>query len=161
MSVVVRRYEGADRYSVITLWDDVFPGSMGHNDPAASIDRKCAVGDGLFFVAEKNAKVVGTVMAGYDGHRGWLYSLAVATTQQRQGIGSMLVRYVENVLSDLGCPKVNLQVRSQNSSVVAFYRSIGYDAEERISMGKLLAAQASGVDRGEPCDEPKSRSPRF
>ncbi|QDT03849.1 Acetyltransferase YpeA [Rubripirellula lacrimiformis] len=117
----------------------MFPDSTGHNDPAESIDRKCKEGDGLFFVAEQDGTVVGMVMAGYDGHRGWIYSLAVAPTQQRRGIGSMLVRHVERMLGELGCPKVNLQVRTRNSSVVAFYHSMGFDCEDRISMGKLLS----------------------
>ncbi|WP_345319716.1 GNAT family acetyltransferase [Novipirellula rosea] len=150
----MRRYEPADRDYVISLWDDVFPDSTGHNDAAASIDRKCNVGDGLFFVAEKNATVVGTIIAGYDGHRGWIYSLAVDPTQRRKGIGSMLVQHVEQTLSELGCPKVNLQVRSQNSSIVTFYHAIGYDTEERISMGKLMA----GTQRGEPDDARESPS---
>ncbi len=85
-------------------------------------------------------------MAGYDGHRGWIYSLAVAETQQRRGVGSRLVQHAEQALGDLGCPKVNLQVRSSNSSVVEFYRSLGYDAEERISMGKRLSVKPSAAD---------------
>ncbi|QDV42155.1 Acetyltransferase YpeA [Stieleria neptunia] len=94
-------------------------------------------------------------MAGYDGHRGWIYSLAVTPTQQRRGIGSTLIRHAEQALSNLDCPKINLQVRSQNDEVVAFYGSLGYDTEQRISMGKRLASHAK---IGEPDDarEPPS-----
>ena len=138
MPLHVRHFEGADRYDVIALWRAAFPGSTGHNDPATAIDRKCQFNDGLFFVADLDAKVVGTVMAGYDGHRGWIYSLAVDPAQRRQGIGTELIRHAERALADLGCAKVNLQVRSSNASVVAFYRSLGFAIEERISMGRLL-----------------------
>lgn len=155
MSILVRHYESGDRDAVISLWNDVFPNSTGHNAPATSLQRKCDEDDGLFFVAELDATVVGTVMAGYDGHRGWIYSLAVTPTQQRRGIGSTLMRHAEETLSNLGCPKINLQVRAQNDSIVAFYRSLGYGTEERISMGKRLA---STVDLGEPAEARESQS---
>ena len=93
----------------------------------------------MFFVAADDTdSVVGTVIAGYDGHRGWIYSLAVDPSQQRRGIGSALVKQAEVALERLGCPKLNLQVRSDNASVIKFYQSLGYDTEDRISMGKLL-----------------------
>ncbi|MFT5092281.1 MAG: ribosomal protein S18 acetylase RimI-like enzyme [Porticoccaceae bacterium] len=123
---------------VVALWNEVFPGSTGHNDLGESIDRKVAANDGLFFVALDGDAVVGTVLAGYDGHRGWLYSLAVSPDCQRCGIGTKLVRHAEEVLAQRGCPKLNLQVRADNAAVVAFYESLGYQSEERISMGKLL-----------------------
>ncbi|TWU43635.1 Acetyltransferase YpeA [Rubripirellula tenax] len=154
MPIHVRHYEPSDRDDVISLWDDVFPDSTGHNDPAASIQRKYDADDGLFFVAELDATVIGTVVAGYDGHRGWIYSLAVTPTQQRRGIGSTLIRHAEQALSNLDCPKINLQVRSQNDAVVAFYGSLGYDTEQRISMGKRLASHAKS---GETSDAPESR----
>jgi len=77
-------------------------------------------------------------MAGYDGHRGWLYAIAVHPEQQRNGIGAKLVFHAEAVLGKLGCRKVNLQMRRGNHQVSAFYRGLGYAAEDRISMGKLL-----------------------
>jgi len=134
----VRNYAPTDRNQVVALWNDVFPGSTGHNDPEESIDRKVAVDDGLFFVALDGDVIVGTALAGYDGHRGWLYSLAVSPDCQRCGIGTKLVRHAEQVLAQRGCPKLNLQVRADNAAVVAFYESLGYQSEERISMGKLL-----------------------
>ncbi len=77
-------------------------------------------------------------MAGYDGHRGWLYAIAVHPEQQRNGIGAKLVLHAEAVLGKLGCRKINLQMRRENHQVSAFYRGLGYAAEDRISMGKLL-----------------------
>jgi ribosomal protein S18 acetylase RimI-like enzyme len=134
----VRNYESSDCAEVIALWDAVFPGSTGHNDPKASIDRKVAADDGLFFVAADGDSIVGTVLAGYDGHRGWLYSVAVAPDRRRDGIGSQLIRHAEQALAQRGCPKLNIQVRADNAAVVAFYESLGFQIEERISMGKLI-----------------------
>ena len=133
----VREYHSADHDAVVSLWDCVFPNSTGHNEPRGAIERKVAADDGLFFVAADVGAIIGTVLAGYDGHRGWLYSLAVAPDWRRCGIASQLVRHAEQALSQLGCPKLNLQVRADNSEVVAFYKSLGFHAEERISMGKL------------------------
>ncbi len=134
--VNVREYADDDRESVVALLNSVFPDSSGHNDPNQSIDRKTAHQDRLFLVAEQDSQVVGTVMAGYDGHRGWLYSLAVDPSHRRQGIGTLLVRHAEQRLITLGCPKLNLQVRKENDAVVAFYASIGFVMEDRISLGK-------------------------
>ncbi|MEW4486960.1 GNAT family acetyltransferase [Thalassoglobus sp. JC818] len=143
MSVEIRNYRSTDRSAVVSLWNEVFPNSTGHNDPEASIDRKCEHDDGLFFVAQDTGEIVGTAMGGYDGHRGWIYSLAVLPTRQRQGIGRLLIQHTEVALAKLGCPKVNLQVRSDNGEVVAFYQSLGYETEQRVSMGKRIDEAAS------------------
>lgn len=135
--MLIREYAAEDRVAVIDLWLTVFPHSTGHNDPGASIDRKLEAGDGLFFIAIEDGSIAGTVMAGYDGHRGWLYSIAVSPASRRRGIGSRLVRYAESELTSRGCPKVNLQVIADNREVVAFYKSLGFQVEERISMGKV------------------------
>ena len=82
--------------------------------------------------------MVGTVIAGYDGVRGWVYHLAVDPSKRRRGIGRSLMQAVEVRLLRLGCPKLNLQVRAGNSSVVAFYRALGYAVEDRVSFGKRL-----------------------
>jgi ribosomal protein S18 acetylase RimI-like enzyme len=82
--------------------------------------------------------VVGTTMAGYDGHRGWIYSVAVAPSHRRQGIASRLVVHAERALIGKGCVKINLQIMEGNESVAAFYSELGYAVEKRISMGKRL-----------------------
>jgi ribosomal protein S18 acetylase RimI-like enzyme len=82
--------------------------------------------------------LVGAVIAGFDGVRGWIYHLAVAPESRRRGIATQLVRAAEAGLRKLGCPKVNIQVRATNGEVVAFYRSLGYVVEERVSMGRRL-----------------------
>ena len=127
------------RDQVILLWKEVFGYEADHNAPRLIIDKKLEFRDGLFFIALKNNAVVGTIMAGYDGHRGWIYSIAVSPNYQKQGIGSSLLSFAERKLSELGCMKINLQIMAGNEAVENFYRANGYQTEKRISMGKRLA----------------------
>src|SRR5690349_5955991 len=113
--MLIRPYADGDEPAVVRLWREVLSDAAPHNDPATAIRNKVAVGDGLFFVAEVGGAVVGTVMGGYDGHRGWVYSVAVSTAHRQRGIGSALVRRLEAALGERGCLKVNLQVRSSNA----------------------------------------------
>jgi ribosomal protein S18 acetylase RimI-like enzyme len=133
-----RPYLESDEATVAKLWREVFPGAPAWNVPAADIERKLTVQRELFLVATVGSEVVGTAMGGYDGHRGWVYYVAVRPSYRRQGIGTALMERVEAELARLGCPKVNLQVRASNEGVVSFYRKLGYEIEERISMGKRL-----------------------
>jgi ribosomal protein S18 acetylase RimI-like enzyme len=126
------------RNPVIALWKDVFGYKDARNRPEFVIDQKIAVSDGLFFVALQRDLVVGTVMAGYDGHRGWIYSLAVHPKYREKGIGSDLLAHAEGRLSSRGCVKINLQIVHDNKAVQRFYQANGYAAENRISMGKQL-----------------------
>ena len=126
------------REQVIGLWGKTFGYGTARNAPALVIDKKLAIDDGLFFVGIRNGEVIGTVMAGYDGHRGWIYSLAVLSIYQKQGIGSALLSHAERMLSALGCMKINLQVLEGNDAVAKFYIPNGYTIEKRISMGKEL-----------------------
>lgn len=126
------------RNGVINLWNEVFSYQEVHNAPALLIDKKLAMNDRLFFVAEAGDSIVGTVMAGYDGHRGWLYSLAVAKEARSHGVGSALVSASEDALADLGCVKVNLQIRQGNEGVQAFYHALGFTTEPNVSMGKRI-----------------------
>jgi ribosomal protein S18 acetylase RimI-like enzyme len=134
----VRPYEDPDELAVIALWSEVLPPNAPHNDPATSIRKKLAVERDLFLVAEVEGAVVGTVMGGYDGHRGWVYSVAVKPHHRRQGIGAALIRRLETALAERGCLKVNLQVRASNAEVIAFYEKLGYGVEQLFSMGKRL-----------------------
>jgi ribosomal protein S18 acetylase RimI-like enzyme len=128
------------RESVVALWASVFGYGSARNRPALVINKKVSAQDGLFFVAEDPSGVaVGSIMGGYDGHRGWIYSLAVAPPQRGGGIGRALVARAESELAGLGCVKINLQILQGNAGVVGFYESLGYSAEPRISMGKSLS----------------------
>jgi hypothetical protein len=138
----IRLYMAADEGEVAALWNEVLPDSAPHNEPRGSIRRKLAFDRDLFFVAVEGGGVVGTAMGGYDGHRGWLYSVAVSPQCRGRGIGSALVRQVEAALKRRGCLKINLQVVTANAGVVDFYEKLGFKVEERISMGKRLYEQA-------------------
>lgn len=126
------------RKQVVELWQDVFGYEAEHNRPKLAIDKKIGAGDGLLFVAVNEQTVVGTVMAGYDGHRGWIYSIAVLAAHQKKGIGLALLTFAEEKLSSLGCMKINLQIMDGNDGVQRFYQANGYLVEKRISMGKRL-----------------------
>lgn len=130
------------RLSVMQLWETVFGYETAHNTPSLAIDKKLAVSDGLFFVALAGDEVVGTVLAGYDGHRGWLYSVAVHPVHRRKGLGANLVRHAEGALTARGCMKINLQIVSANENVKTFYESLGYSVEPRISMGKKIESNS-------------------
>jgi ribosomal protein S18 acetylase RimI-like enzyme len=126
------------RKQVVALWQDVFDYGAAHNSPDLVIDKKMAAEDGLFLVAISRQTVVGTVMTGYDGHRGWIYSVAVLPTHRKKGIGSALLAFAERRLSSLDCVKINLQIMAGNEVVQRFYQANGYSTEKRISMGKRL-----------------------
>jgi ribosomal protein S18 acetylase RimI-like enzyme len=133
----IRPFQVADTNAVVALWSNVFGYPQPRNAPENVIRQKMSVQPELFFVAVLDGIPVGTVMGGYDGHRGWVYSLAVRPEVRRQGIGSALMRHVEHELTRRGCPKINLQVVASNAATVAFYSKLGYVVEERISMGKV------------------------
>lgn len=137
----VRTYHDGDRQALIDLWQRVFPDDPSHNDPSQVISAKRTV-DNLIFVALEEDSIVGAVMAGYDGHRGWLYAVAVDHPHRRHGIARHLVAHALDDLRQLGCIKVNLQIRSDNAQVVAFYESLGFCIEDRISMGLNLRQPA-------------------
>jgi len=133
----IRSFQAADETAVIALWQQcglVRP----WNDPHKDIQRKLAVRPDLFLVGELEGRVVACVMAGYEGHRGWLNYLAVAPEHQRRGLARAIVAEAERLLKAAGCPKINLQVRTSNTGVLEFYRRIGYAVDDVVSLGKRL-----------------------
>ena len=138
--ISIRPYDPEDEKAVIQLWDKVFPNSPPHNNPVRDIKTKRSVQPDLFIVAIQQDQLVGTAMAGFDGHRGWVYYLGVDPDFRRQGIGTALMRRVENKLEALDCPKLNLQIRADNQEVQEFYEKLGYSSEDRVSMGRKLNA---------------------
>ena len=139
-SIEIRAYTASDQDNVIDLWRSVFPDAPPHNDPALDIQRKLVAQPDLFLVALHGEDLVGTCMGGFDGHRGWVYFVAVRLEFRRQGVASHLMRELEARLLDLGCPKLNLQVRESTPEAVLFYERLGYSIEKRTSMGKLLSS---------------------
>jgi len=133
----IRLFSEDDRRQVVRLWKTLFADDPPHNDPDQVITAKLKVDEQLFIAMDKGT-LLGTIMAGYDGHRGWLYSVAVDPQQQKTGIGRKLVEHALASLHEHGCLKVNLQIRSGNSEVIAFYKKLGFEIEERVSMGRMI-----------------------
>ena len=138
MDIVIRKYKSSDKKSIIRLWKEIFNPIDFHNKPEIAINMKIKHSDNLLFVAEKDKQLVGTVITGFDGHRGWIYSLAVSPKYRRRGIGTLLLKKAVNELEILGCLKVNLQINGDESDVVNFYKKLGFNVEDRISMGLKL-----------------------
>ena len=133
----VRPFDTADEAAVVRLWTDcglVVP----WNDPSRDIQRKLKVQPEMLLVGCLDGLVIATVMAGYDGHRGWINYLAVHPDHQREGIGRRMMKEAENRLRAAGCPKINLQVRRSNAAVIEFYERIGFKRDDVVSLGKRL-----------------------
>jgi len=137
----IRSFRESDRSSVIELWSSCDL-TRPWNDPDKDISRKLRVQPELFFVGEVGGKLVASAMAGYDGHRGSVFYLAVSPDCQGQGLGRMLMGKIEATLEAMGCPKVNIVVRSSNEAVLAFYRRLDYSIDEVVSIGKRLIPDA-------------------
>lgn len=134
----IRRYEASDFDGIEALWSEAFPNDPPWNRAETAVPAKLAFQRDLLLVAVDGHEVIGSIMAGYDGHRGWLYSVAVLEKNRRSGAGTALVRQAEQALLALGCGKVNLQVRTTNDAVVRFYERLGYTVEDRVSLGRRL-----------------------
>jgi len=134
----IRAFRSEDGDELCALWGRVFPDDPPWNAPQVMLANKLRMQPELLLVGELEGAIVCAVMAGFDGVRGWIYHLAVLPEQRRRGLATQLVRVAEQRLLALGCPKVNLQVRVTNEAVVRFYRSLGYEVEERVSMGRRL-----------------------
>ena len=137
--ITIRPFEdsAAERSSVIELWhrcDLVVP----WNDPEKDIQTKLATQPELFLVGLSKRKVLATAMGGYDGHRGWVYYLAVSPERQGQGLGRRMMIELQRRLKAMGCPKLNLQVRTRNAKVIQYYEHIGFEVDEVVSLGRRL-----------------------
>ena len=134
----IRIYRERDREQVLALWQEC---DLIHpkNDPQKDLDRKKGFGEELFLVIEEREKIIGTVMGGYDGHRGIINYLGVPPSFRGQGLGKLLLQAVEQKLKDLGCPQVNLLVWSNNSEVLKFYKKTQYsEANDIVLLRKRL-----------------------
>jgi len=141
MELVIRTFENADEAAVVALWRAAGL-TRPWNDPHADIARKRTVQPELFLVGELAGEIVASAMAGYDGHRGSLYYLAVSPAQQRRGYARAIMADVERRLEALGCPKLNLMVRRDNTAALGFYARLGYDEQAVVTVGKRLIVDA-------------------
>jgi len=135
--LIIRPFQPEDSDAVIDLW---FRCGLVRptNDPRKDIDRKRKVRGDLFLVGLLGERIVASVMVGYEGHRGWINYLAVCPLHQKRGFGRGMMAEAEKLLRVEGCPKINLQVRTSNTEVLAFYRAIGFIQDEVVSFGKRL-----------------------
>jgi ribosomal protein S18 acetylase RimI-like enzyme len=139
MTMVIRPFVDADREAVVALWNGcglVVP----WNDPARDIARKLSQQREMFLVAEQDGRIVGTVMAGFDGHRGSVNYLAVDPNTRKQGIARRLMSEAERLLAEAGCPKINIMVRRSNPAAAGFYGALGYEPDDVVVYGKRLIA---------------------
>lgn len=135
--MIIQPYAPQYEEQVIVLWrkcDLIRP----QNDPAKDIRRKLKVNPELFLVALEGGKVIATVMGGYEGHRGAVNYLGVDPAYRKNGLGRRMMAAIEEKLLKIGCPKVNLMFRLENSDVEKFYEKIGYTRDAVIEMGKRL-----------------------
>jgi ribosomal protein S18 acetylase RimI-like enzyme len=137
MTLHIRSFRPDDEPALIALWQATGL-TRPWNDPSKDIARKLRVQPELFLVGELDGELIASAMAGYDGHRGSLYYLAVAPAHQHGGHGRALLAEVEARLRALGCPKLNLQMRMDNAAARTFYERAGYEHEERLDFGKRL-----------------------
>ena len=134
---IIRTFRPGDQSGVINLWRQcglIVP----WNNPETDIQRKLSTSPDLFYVGVLDGELIASCMAGYDGHRGWIYFLAVISAYQREGFASRLIDHVESELIKLGCPKVELMVRKTNENVISFYQSAGYDIDPVMVLSKRL-----------------------
>lgn len=133
----IRLFKETDRNAVIELWQACGL-TRPWNDPDRDISRKLKIQAELFFVGELDEKVIASAMAGYDGHRGSVFYLAISPSFQGLGYGQLMMQSVEDALKAMGCPKLNIVVRTSNEKVLEFYSHLGYATDEVVSLGKRL-----------------------
>ncbi len=133
----IRTYNNEDEQQIIALWQECHLTTVWNN-PKRDIERKLSDSGELFFVGESDHKIVASCMAGYDGHRGWIYYLAVKPDLQRQKLASEIMNHAEAELKRIGCPKIDLMVRKSNLGIISFYRQIGYTIDPVVVLSKRL-----------------------
>ena len=136
-SLLIRPFKEGDEEALVSLWN-MCKLTVPWNDPYKDIARKLKVQAELFLVGYLEDKLIASVMSGYDGHRGWINYFAVHQDFQGRGYGKQLMYNVENRLRELGCPKINLQIREWNDKVLTYYQKLGFVEEKRINMGKRI-----------------------
>jgi ribosomal protein S18 acetylase RimI-like enzyme len=138
-ALVLSSYSDEYRNQVIDLWK-ICGLTVPWNDPQKDIQRKLDNSPDLFYLALMDDHVIGSCMAGYDGHRGWFYYLGVSPEFRKKGIAKLLIQHGEDLLRELGCPKINLMVRKTNTNVIQFYKSAGYGDDPVLVLSKRLEA---------------------
>lgn len=138
MGISVLAATTADREATVALWEAAGL-TRPWNDPRSDFDLAVATPTSAILLARDGKTLSGSVMVGFDGHRGWVYYVAVAPDCQRRGIGRVLMRAAEDWLQKGGCPKIQLMVRGDNAQARGFYAALGYDLQDVVTVGKRFA----------------------
>ena len=154
----IRQFEPSDEQEVIALWRESGL-TVPWNDPHKDIQRKFSVQPDLLLVGVHGTRIVASMMVGYDGHRGSIFYLAVVPDLQRKGIGRQMVEEAEKRLKALGCPKLNLLVRSSNQSGIAFYERLGFSVDDVVNLGKRLEKDEAGSPTPHDHSQPTGSHP--
>ena len=141
-SILIRPFQTEDEDALVALWK-MCELTVPWNNPHKDIARKLQVQPELFLVGILDSNLIATVMGGYDGHRGWVSFLAVHPDFQGKGYGQKIMNYVETEIRKMGCPKINLQIRTRNDKIAFFYQKLGFTNDLAVSMGKRLEAYNS------------------
>ena len=137
----IRTADPADRDAVVALWRDaglVRP----WNDPLRDYDLALSSGGSAILVALTEERIIGSAMVGFDGHRGWIYYLAVASAARRRGVARSLMAACEAWLRERGAPKLQLMVREDNEEALGFYAALGLEPQKVVTLGRFLELEA-------------------
>lgn len=141
-SLLIRPFQTEDEDALVALWK-MCELTVPWNNPHKDIARKLQVQPELFLVGILDNSLIATVMGGYEGHRGWINYLAVHQDFQGKGYGQEIMNSVATRLREMGCPKINLQIRRGDEKVASFYQKLGFTNDHVVSMGKRLEADHS------------------
>ena len=141
-SLLIRPFQTEDEDALVALWK-MCELTVPWNNPHKDIARKLQVQPELFLVGILDSNLIATVMGGYDGHRGWINFLAVHPDFRENGYGQEIMNSVETKIREMGCPKINLQIRTGNDKIVSYYQKLGFTNDHVVSMGKRLEADHS------------------
>jgi len=141
-SLLIRPFQTEDEDALVALWK-MCELTVPWNNPHKDIARKLQVQPELFLVGILDNSLIATVMGGYEGHRGWINYLAVHPDFRENGYGQEIMNSVETKIREMGCPKINLQIRTGNDKIASFYQKLGFTNDHVVSMGKRLEVDHS------------------
>lgn len=137
MGISIHAALPSDRDDVVALWHAAGL-TRPWNDPRADFDLALGSNNSTLLLARAAQVLSGSVMVGFDGHRGWVYYLATAPEVRGRGIGRELMRAAETWLVSVGCPKIQLMVRGDNAAARGFYAALGYELQDVVTLGRRL-----------------------
>jgi ribosomal protein S18 acetylase RimI-like enzyme len=133
MKILIRTFEISDYEQVINLWQlSRLPLKLKGRDSRAQLEQQIKFDQVIFLVAEKEGKVIGTVLATHDGRKGWINRLAVEPAYRRQGLGKQLVKRAEEELEKKGLPMFAALIEENNLASINLFGELGYELHPEI-----------------------------